>query len=69
VPILKPDQLTSQIKSGKVSHLLLFDGPENWLNGACSVEDVQACLTELQELLQKYCGGEVGEQVLANAAI
>ncbi len=30
MPALKPDQLESSVRSGKLGSLYLFDGPENW---------------------------------------
>ena len=31
MPILKPDHLYSALQSGKLGHIYIFDGPENWL--------------------------------------
>ncbi|EKD93110.1 MAG: B3/4 protein, partial [uncultured bacterium] len=42
--------------------LLNIDG-----NDACTLEDVDACLTELEELLKEHCGGELSEKVLVEA--
>lgn len=36
-------------------------------NEACILEDVELCVTELETLLQKYCGGDLGKRVLAQA--
>lgn len=30
MPALKPDQIESSVRSGKIGSLYLFDGPENW---------------------------------------
>ncbi|MBI2638550.1 lysine--tRNA ligase [Candidatus Peregrinibacteria bacterium] len=35
-------------------------------NHAVSLADVKNCLSELEELLVKYCGGDLGEQVLVD---
>lgn len=44
----------------KTTNLLLnIDG-----NGACSFFDVENCLKELEQLLQKFCGGKLAQRVL-----
>jgi lysyl-tRNA synthetase class 1 len=42
--------------------LLNVDG-----NQACMMAEVEACLAELETLLQKYCGGTLGERVNVSA--
>ncbi len=55
--ITKVDENTTNI-------LLNVDG-----NEACTVEELETCLKELEELLQQHCGGQLGERVLVDAKV
>lgn len=57
------DSDLAKVTESTTNILLNVDG-----NQACTVEDVRACLVELETLLQKYCGGTLGEQVTVDAA-
>ncbi|MDP2624812.1 MAG: lysine--tRNA ligase [Candidatus Peregrinibacteria bacterium] len=58
------DSEITKVDEDTINLLLNVDG-----NAACSLEDVEACLAELEELLQKYCGGTLGERVMIDAKI
>jgi DNA/RNA-binding domain of Phe-tRNA-synthetase-like protein len=53
------DSDLTKVTEDTTNLLLNIDG-----NEACSLEDVEACLSELAALLREYCGGELGEKVL-----
>jgi DNA/RNA-binding domain of Phe-tRNA-synthetase-like protein len=38
-------------------------------NAASSPEEVEACLTELETLLKKYCGGTMSERIVVEAKV
>lgn len=44
--------------------LLNIDG-----NQACSLEEIERCLSELEEALVRFCEGSLGEKVLADAKV
>lgn len=58
------DSELSKADEGTVNLLLNVDG-----NKACSLEDVEKALNELEKLLVKYCGGTLGERTLVDAKI
>jgi lysyl-tRNA synthetase, class I len=58
------DSKLSMVTDDTTNLLLNVDGNQN-----CSLEEVEACLAELEELLQKYCGGTLGERVMIDGKI
>lgn len=58
------DSEISKANENTTNLLLNVDG-----NDACTMEDVEECLAELETLLVKYCGGELGERVLVESDI
>lgn len=56
------DSDLTKVTENTTNLLLNVDG-----NQACILEDVEACLAELEELLRKYCGGTLSERVTVKA--
>lgn len=58
------DSELTKVDEKSTDILLNVDG-----NSACTIADVEHCLKELKELLVRYCGGELGKDVLTEAAV
>lgn len=58
------DSELTKVDERTVDLLLNVDG-----NEACTLQDVEMCLSELETILQSHCGGELGERVLVEAKL
>lgn len=56
------DSELTKVDENTTNILINVDG-----NQSCSLQDIEACVDELEKLLQKYCGGNLGKRVMAEA--